>query len=104
MHKAMIFLQRRPDVSRDAFTRWWIDEHRALAERLPGLRRHTFNLLPEGAPFDTVVEQWFSSAAALDDAYLSEPGHLVAADTAANVARRQRHIVVEHSFPIGDVA
>ncbi|MEQ8485453.1 MAG: EthD family reductase [Pseudomonadales bacterium] len=98
--KAIIFLTRQPDTTRDAFRDWWLTEHRTLAERLPRLRRHTFNLLPEDSPYDAVVEQWFDSAEALEAAYRTEAGRAVARDSTAHVAFRQRVTVTEHVFDI----
>ena len=99
-HKAMIFLTRQPGTTREAFCRWWLGEHRALAEQLPGLRYHALNLLPEGAPYDAVVEQWFDSAEALETAYQSEAGRAVAADSSSHVSFRQRLAVSEHAFDV----
>lgn len=99
-HKAMIFLTRHPGTTREAFCNWWLGEHRALAEKLPGLRHHTLNLLPEGSPYDAVVEQWFDSAEALETAYQCEAGRAVAADSSAHVSSRQRLAVSEHAFDL----
>jgi uncharacterized protein (TIGR02118 family) len=100
MHKAVIFLTRRGDLSRDAFRSWWLGSHRKLAEDLPGLRRHTFNLLPEDAPCDAVVEQWFDSREALEGAYQTPAGKRVAADSAAHVSARTRLVVEEFAFTL----
>jgi uncharacterized protein (TIGR02118 family) len=100
MMKTMIFLRRRSDMSRAAFLEWWLQHHRGLAERLPGLRRHSFNLLPAEAPFDAVVEQWFDSAEAARSAYLGEIGRAVAADSLEHVSERMRLEVEEHDFPL----
>lgn len=99
-HKAIIFLTRRPGLTRDDFCRWWLGEHRALAERLPGLQRHTFNVLPEDAPYDAIVEQWFESAEALETAYKGAAGRAVAADSSAHIQFRQRLLVAEHPFEV----
>ena len=98
MVKMMIFLTRRDGMTRDAFARWWLDDHRPLAERLPGLRRHSFNLLPEGAAFDAVVEQWFDSEAAAIGCYDTPEGRAVAADSLERVSSRLRIAVEEWSF------
>jgi uncharacterized protein (TIGR02118 family) len=100
MYKAVIFLTRSKDLTREQFRSWWIDRHRLLAEALPGLRRHTFNLLPEGAPCDVLVEQWFDSADALEQAYQSPAGQRVVADSIAHVSSRTRVRVEEHAFEL----
>jgi uncharacterized protein (TIGR02118 family) len=97
--KAMIFLARRPDLSREAFRDWWLGSHRALAEQLPGLRRHTFNLVDDG-PYDAVVEQWFDSADTMAACYDTDAGKAVIADSAAHVANRRRVIVEEFAFDV----
>lgn len=100
MVKMMIFLKRRPDLSHASFARWWLDQHRPMAERLPGLRRHCFNLLPEGSPYDAVVEQWFDTEEAADAAYAGATGRDVAADSLAHVSDRSRVKVEAHDYVI----
>lgn len=101
MAKMMIFLRRRADLTPDAFARWWLETHRPLAERLPGLLRHTFNRLPDGAPYDAVVEQWFETADAAAAAYGCPAGEAVARDSAAHVSDRVRVAVEDHDFALG---
>jgi len=98
MVKMMIFLRRRTDLDRASFAQWWLDRHRPLAERLPGLRRYVFNLLPDGGPYDAVVEQWFESDEAAAFAYAGVEGRDVAADSLAHVSDRLRLRVEEHAF------
>ena len=98
MVKMMIFLKRRADLSHASFARWWLDRHRPMAERLPGLRRHSFNLLPEGSPYDAVVEQWFDTEDAAASAYAGATGRDVAADSLAHVSDRLRVSVEAHDY------
>lgn len=100
MVKMMIFLSRAEGLDRSAFAAWWLDRHRPLAESLPGLERHSFNLLPEGAPFDAVVEQWFATKEAAQACYESPEGRAVTQDSAAHVSFRTRVEADEHSFAI----
>lgn len=97
--KAMIFLARRADLPREAFRDWWLGPHRALAERLPGLRRHAFNLL-EGDPHDAVVEQWFDSEESMTACYETSAGKAVIADSAAHTSNRKRVVVEEFAFDV----
>lgn len=99
MVKAMIFLARRPDLSPETFRDWWLGPHRALAERLPGLRRHAFNLLVDG-PYDAVVEQWFDTADAMAACYDTDAGKAVIADSTAHTANRKRVLVEEFAFDV----
>ena len=40
MQRVVIYLKRRTDLLRPLFFDWWLGQHRALAERLPGLRQY----------------------------------------------------------------
>lgn len=97
MFKAMIFLTRREDLSREAFRSWWLDEHRPLAMGLPGLRKMVINLVEEGPEggVDGVSELWFDSREAFEAAYATDYGKGVAADTIAHVESRVRYLVTE---------
>lgn len=98
MFKAIILLQRRPDMSRAEFSHWWLGAHAALAKGLPGLRGLRFNLVesPSDSDVDGVSELWFDTQAAFEAAYASEHGRAVAADSMAHVARRERLLVTEN--------
>ena len=102
MFKAIILLKRRPDLGFDEFRHWWLEQHKPLARTLPGLRRAVFNLVRgdgEGE-YDGVSELWFDSEQAFQDAYASEQGKAVAADSMTRVAKRERLPVDEHTvFP-----
>jgi len=100
MVKMMIFLTRREGLTQGEFADWWLQRHRPLAERLSGLRRHAFNLLPEGGPFDALVEQWFETEAAALACYDTSEGRAVAADSLAMVSSRLRLTVEEHAFTV----
>lgn len=100
MFKAMILLKRKDEMSFAEFKIWWLDEHAPLARQLPGLRRAVFNLVEgdgEGL-FDGVSELWFDNEQQFIDAYASETGKTVAADSMSKVARRERLIVSEHNI------
>ncbi len=98
--KAIIFLKRRTDMSSAAFRSWWLTDHRRLAERLPGLVRHSFNALPEGAPYDAVVEQWFETADLMNGCYSTDAGRAVAADSADHTSLRIRLVANAYDFDI----
>jgi uncharacterized protein (TIGR02118 family) len=100
--KAIILLARREDMTRDEFKAWWLDEHAPMARQLPELRRAVFNLVTtEGAEFDGITELWFDSRRSFEEAYASEIGKGVAADSIAHVARRERLFVLENELPVG---
>ncbi len=98
MVKMMIFLKRREGTTREAFADWWLTRHRPLAGRLGGLTRHCFNLLPEGSPFDAIVEQWFDTEADAEGCYDTPEGRAVAADSLQNVSARARVRAEERVF------
>ena len=97
MFKAIILLTRREDASPEAFAHWWLQRHAPLARTLPGLRKLVFNLVTSGGAVDGVSELWFDSQADFEAAYASAIGRAVAADSMANVARRERLFVAEHT-------
>jgi uncharacterized protein (TIGR02118 family) len=104
MFKVMIGLTRREDFDHEQFAAWWLHEHAPLARTLPGIRRITFNLLDgdlQAAPFDGIAELWFDSAEAMAEAYASETGKAVAADSMAHVSARVRMPVAEHDILAG---
>ena len=44
MQRVVIYLQRRTDLPQPLFFDWWLGQHRALAEQLPGLRQYIISL------------------------------------------------------------
>ena len=98
MVKAVIFLKRREDLSKEAFNSWWLGPHKELAQQLPGLKRFTFNIIHDDAHFDGIAEQWFETMEDLQAAYGTDIGKAVAEDSLKHVSDRQRVIVEEHEF------
>ncbi len=97
MFKAMIMLKRKAGTSRSDFATWLLEQHRPLAETLPGLKRSVFNLVSEDGPdvCDGISELWFESRADFDAAYATEIGKAVASDSINNVSERTRLFVKE---------
>ena len=96
MFKAMILLTRKPEMSREEFRAWLLDEHAPLAATLPGIRRLTYNVVETpDAVVDGIAELWFDSQAAFEGAYATEIGKGVAADSLAHVSGRVRLYVDE---------
>lgn len=101
--KAAILLYRRDGATHEEFVQWWLGGHQPLARRLPGLRRAVFNVVQhpgDGDP-DGIAELWFDSRDAFDEAYASEIGRQVVADSMANVSSRRRLFVDEHAVHDG---
>jgi uncharacterized protein (TIGR02118 family) len=99
MFKAMIMLTRGADMSHEDFKAWWIGEHQLLAKQLPGVMKIRFNVVEqdETAPCDGIAELWFESQEAFIEAYATEIGKAVAADSMAHLASRVRMFTEEVS-------
>jgi uncharacterized protein (TIGR02118 family) len=106
MQRVVIYLTRRADLLQPSFFAWWLGQHKALAEQLPGLRQYIISLAvdaPEG-PFDGMAELWFDDLAAAEAAFASPAGQAARADADAHVARRERlnpteHTIIDHPAP-----
>ena len=97
MFKAIILLKRREDSSVQDFRNWWIGEHAPLARQLPEVKRICFNVVEsEDAPYDGIAELWFETIEDFENAYQSEIGKSVAADSMAHVSSRERMFVQEN--------
>ena len=97
MFKAMILLKRKEQYTHREFRNWWIGEHAKLAAQLPGLRKLCFNPSnDENALYDGVAELWFDSEESFTEAYMTDLGKTVAADSLAHVERRDRLFVEEN--------
>ena len=92
----MVALIRRDDMTREEFLQWWLHEHAPLARTLPGVQRIRFNVLEADASYDGIAELWFESAEAADEAYATDIGKAVAADSMAHVSVRVRMLADEH--------
>jgi uncharacterized protein (TIGR02118 family) len=100
MQRVVIYLRRRPDLLRARFVAWWLEQHRGLAEQLPGLRQYTISLAvdDEDGPFDGMAELWFDNLAAADAAFASPAGRSVGADAVAHVARLESLNLTDHTI------
>jgi len=98
MFKLIIQLYRADEMTSEQFAHWWLVEHAPRAKELPGLRRLVFNLVDSDEPEspDGISELWFDSRQAADEAYASEIGKAVAADSLAHLRARVRLPVTEH--------
>jgi len=105
MQRVVIYLKRRADLPQPVFFDWWLGRHRALAEKLPGLRRYIISLAAaQDGPFDGVAELWFDDLAAANVAFASPAGQAARADADVHAARRERlnlteHTIIDHPDP-----
>ena len=100
MFKAIILLKKKEEVTAEEFKKWWINSHSSKAANLPKIRKLCFNLVEnEGdKTYDGVAEQWFDTQEDFENAYASEIGKKVAADSINNVLKRDRLFVSEHDI------
>mmetsp|Transcript_13824 Transcript_13824/g.24962 ORF Transcript_13824/g.24962 Transcript_13824/m.24962 type:complete len:135 (+) Transcript_13824:40-444(+) len=101
--KAMIMLKRKDGISREEFGDWWLGQHKKLAMQLPGLKKYAVNLTSVGEGedepmYDGVAELWFERQEDLMEAYQTDIGASVAADSMAMVCKRDRLLTLEHVF------
>lgn len=100
MFKAMILLKRKEGLSFADFKHWWMTRHVPLARQLPGLKKGVVNIAAGDGDgdFDGVSELWFETEQQFIDAYASDMGQKVAADSLSMVSRRERLFVHENQF------
>jgi len=106
MQRVVIYLKRRTNLPQSLFFAWWLGQHRALAEQLPGLRQYIISLAADEQerPFDGMAELWFDDLTAADAAFTSPAGQVARADADAHVAQRERlhlteHTIIDHPAP-----
>ena len=100
MQRVVVYLKRRADLAQPAFFDWWLNQHRALAEKLPGLRRYIISLAADNqeGPFDGMAELWYDDLAAADAAFASAAGQVARVDSDAHISRRERLNLTEHTI------
>jgi uncharacterized protein (TIGR02118 family) len=73
MHHVVFLVKKRPDMTQEEFSRYWLDDHTPLTASVAGVRSYRcYPALPgEGAPFDGVAILSFDDKAACDAAMAS---------------------------------
>ena len=99
MIKAFVLVYRRPDLSWDAFSRYFREVHGPLARQLPGLRHYAQHHIRDAffggePPCDAISEFWFDDVDALRAAFASEAGAAALADNANVVDEARTKLVV----------
>lgn len=94
MYKTLIAINRRSDLTFDAFTQYWRSEHATLVRRLAndlGIVRYVQLHLPRSVTnkaenddrpyhgYDGIAEVWYESESAFRTAFKSEKGRKAAA-------------------------
>lgn len=84
MIKFVVVLHRRPDVTPERFRRYFAETHGRLAAKLPGLQKYVQNFPvaddTRRPQWDAVVELYFSTRTAMEEAWASEEGRKATAD------------------------
>lgn len=100
MTKLVVFLNRRPDLSRVEFRRYWRDVHGPFGAKMPGVRKYVQNhALADGAPFDGFAEMWFDDDASMQAA-LASPESAAAGADAPNFVEKTQLMFVEESVMV----
>ena len=86
--KLIALVQRRADMTQDAFAHYWRCVHAPLAAAIPGMRGYRINVAQEqtdlpGAPYHGTAEIWFDSRAEMAKGLASQEGRIAGDDTAA---------------------
>jgi uncharacterized protein (TIGR02118 family) len=74
MIKRISLVRRKAGMRTSEFERYWLESHRTLALRLPGLRGYRINFPREWRPapvdpWDGLAEVWFDSTDAMNAAF-----------------------------------
>ena len=86
MIKLVYWITRKPNMSREEFSRYWHDVHGPIGRRIPGLRRlvqshlsaHPGGMRPPD--FEGMAELWFDNLGALEAAMASPEWQASTAD------------------------
>lgn len=105
MIKRVSLLTRRDGMSREQFTRHWLEIHAPLARPVPGLRRYVQSHILEEfrrpdiptspVQVDGIAELWFDDQAALEKAAQTPEMRALHADGAKFIGRIKSWVVEE---------
>lgn len=86
MIKMIVFVKKKPELSREEFIRLWVEEHTKLSKVL-GMKGYRINVALEPHPgggqpaYDGTAEIWWEDEASMFAALNSPQGVLAARDT-----------------------
>jgi uncharacterized protein (TIGR02118 family) len=87
MYKVVSLIERRADVSREEFVRYWEEEHVPKVLALPNVRRYTIApALSADAPYDGVAELYYDTVDDIRAGDGTEAMRLIREDERAFVA------------------
>jgi uncharacterized protein (TIGR02118 family) len=112
MIKKIVLVRARPGISRTEFSRYWLEEHAALARQVPHIRRYVQNhiafersarsdIADIDISLDGITETWFESLEAMAEANAHPNGIINARDSAKFVGAIKAYYIDEHVI-IGD--
>jgi uncharacterized protein (TIGR02118 family) len=105
MIKRVTLLTRQAGMTREQFTRHWLDVHAPLAHAVPGLRRYVQSHIVEefrrpdipttAIEVDGIAELWFEDRAAMDRALASTEMKALHVDGALFIGANKTFVVEE---------
>ena len=105
MIKRVSLLTRKDDMSREQFTRHWLEIHAPLARPVPGLRRYVQSHILEEfrradiptspVQVDGIAELWFDDRASMERALASPEMAALHADGALFIGSNKTFVVDE---------
>lgn len=105
MVKLVFFLHKHPDLTEEAFLRYWRDTHGSLVAKVPGLRKYVqSHHVPVALPFpplcDGLAELWFNSVESMQNALSSPEGQAATADAANCFDMARTSMIVVEETPV----
>ena len=98
--KVIFLMNRRSEMTRDEFVRYYLEKHVPISKQLPGLRKYVVNgafVRPGKEPtFDGASELWFDTLDAYRQAFSSLQGKLTSEDADKFIGKTTSLIVEEH--------
>jgi uncharacterized protein (TIGR02118 family) len=102
MIKLVYCISRRPDLSPEEFSTYWLEVHGPIGRRIPGLKRLVQSHALEGQSngFDGMAELWFEDVEALEQARQSQERRASSADEKnfVDASKTTLFVTVEHEI------
>jgi len=102
MFKLMILLTKKPTMSDDEFSQYFLGNHAPIAKKIPDLRKYVVNVVqrpPNKEPdYHGVAELWFDNREKMKRAFASPEGKLTQKDTENFAVRTMTLFIHEHTI------
>jgi uncharacterized protein (TIGR02118 family) len=105
MVKLIALLKRKPELSKEAFAKRWLEEHVKLSSKMPGLLEYRINIANDyqadnaEPAFDGTAELRWESVEAMEAAFSSDIGKRAGQD-ADEFCEQRIHIYTEEHFVV----